>query len=347
VTALAPRMAGVDTSAPVERLARRVEAGHRLGREEALAILAEAESNPWPLLAAADRIRRHFRGRAVHLCSIAAVKVGRCGEDCRWCAQSAHWSTGIESRGLMSADELAQAAEAAARNGAIEFGLVTSGERLSEAEFRALLVSAQTVRKRTRLDLCASFGTLEPERARQLVEAGFRRYNHNLETSARHFPHVCTTHSYEDRVRSARAAVEAGLELCCGGLLGIGETDEDRADLAIAVREVGAHVVPLNFLHPIPGTPLADAAPLPPMKILSIVAMFRLVLPDRLIKLAGGRQTNLRDLQSLMFLAGADGCIIGNLLTTAGRPPEEDLAMIRDLGLEPAYRTGRPAGAGE
>jgi len=338
--ALVPRMVGVDTSASAEHLARRVEAGHRLGRDEALALLAEAEQDPWPLLLAADRIRRRFRGRAVHLCSIAAVKVGRCGEDCCWCAQSAHWATGIESRGLMATDELVRAAEAAARNGAIEFGLVTSGGCLADAEFRTLLVSAQAVRKQTHLDLCASFGALAPERARQLVEAGFRRYNHNLETSARHFPRVCTTHTYDDRVRSARAAADAGLELCCGGLFGIGETDEDRVDLAMAVRQIGAHVVPLNFLHPIPGTPLADAAPLPPLKILSIVAMFRLMLPDRLIKLAGGRQQNLRDLQSLMFLAGADGCIVGNLLTTTGRPPEQDLAMIRDLGLEPAGTGG-------
>jgi len=344
--ALAPRMLGIDTSASAERLARRVEAGHRLGRDEAITLLAEAEQDPWPLLRAADRIRRRFRGRTVHLCSIAAAKVGRCGEDCRWCAQSAHWATGIEPRGLTSADELAQAAEAAAQHGATNFGLVTSGGRLADAEFRDLLASARTIRERTRLGLCASLGDLSPERARQLLDAGFRRYNHNLETSARHFPRVCTTHTYDDRVRSARAAADAGLELCCGGLFGIGETDEDRVDLAMALRQIGAHVVPLNFLHPIPGTPLADAVPLPPLKILSIVAMFRLMLPDRPIKLAGGRQQNLRDLQSLIFLAGADGCIIGNLLTTTGRPPEHDLAMIRDLGLEPAYRTGRPAGAG-
>ena len=338
----------MDTSLARRFGARRALAGERLGRADALSLLAGAEQDPWPLLHAADRICRRFRGRTVYLCSIVAVKLGRCGEDCRWCAQSAHWQTGIRPHGLLSTQELLRAAEAAADAGARHFGLVSSGGRLSPGEFDAVLVAGREIRRYTGLEMCASLGALSPEAARRLVEAGFVRYNHNLETSARHFPNVCTTHTYEDRVRSARTAVEAGLELCCGGLFGMGETDEDRVDLALAVRDIGAHVVPLNFLHPIPGTPLAGAAALAPMKILSIVAVFRLLLPDRIIKVAGGRGHNLRDLQALMFLAGADACIIGNLLTTTGRPPEEDLAMIRDLGLEPA---GRPsaarAGAGD
>jgi len=344
----------------VEACAARVEAGLSVTRQEALALLAEAEADPWPLLYAADRVRRRLRGRTVHLCSITAVKLGRCGEDCRWCAQSARWATGIEARGLSTTDQLVREAEAAASNPIGHFGLVSSGAQVSDRELDALCEAAGRIRRRTGLETCASFGALTAARARRLVEAGFVRYNHNLETSARHFPKVCSTHTWDDRVRTARAALEAGMELCCGGLLGIGETDEDRVDLAMAVRDLGAHVVPLNFLHPIPGTPLQDAAPLAPMKILSIVAMFRLVLPDRIIKLAGGRERNLRDLQSLMFLAGADSCLVGNYLTTAGRPAEEDLAMIRDLGLEPARAASpipvrplradrmaaRPAGAG-
>jgi biotin synthase len=327
----------------VESCADHVEAGERIGRDDALRLLASAERDPWPVWLAADRVRRRFRGRTVHLCSIAAVKLGRCGEDCRWCAQSARWNTGIEVHGLLSTDEILRAAQAAKVSGAGHFGLVSSGARLSDGEFDAVVEAGCAVRDRTGLGVCGSLGALTPERARRLVEAGFSRYNHNLETSARYFPSVCTTHTYEDRVRSARVAAEAGLELCCGGLFGIGETDDDRVDVALAVRDLGATVVPLNFLHPIPGTPLADAAPLAPMKILSIVAMFRMVLPDRIIKLAGGREKNLRDLQGLMFLAGADSCLIGNYLTTKGRSPEEDLAMIRDLGLEPAG-AGAPRG---
>jgi biotin synthase len=323
-----------------ERCLAMAEAGRPLGRLDALALLAEARQDPWPLLAAADQVRRRFRGSTVHLCSIASVKVGRCGEDCRWCAQSAWWKTGIEAQGLPPADDLLRSAETAAAAGACRFGLVASGARLSEPEFEACLDFGRRIRCRTGLAMCASLGEITPDRARRLVDAGFVRYHHNLETSARFFPTVCTTHTFEDRVRTARAAVEAGLELCSGGLMGIGETDEDRVDLALAVRDLGPHSVPLNFLHPIPGTPLADAPPMSPLDILSVVAMFRLVMPDRTISMAGGRVRNLGQLQSLMFMAGADACIVGNYLTTVGRPAEEDLALIRDLGLAPAARPG-------
>jgi biotin synthase len=328
-----------------ESCARRVEAGERLGRDDGLALLAAAERDPWPVLAAADRVRRRFRGRFVHLCSIVAVKLGRCGEDCHWCAQSARWKTDMAAHGLLDTEELVRHAESAAAAGAARFGLVASGARLSKAELGAVCSSALAIRQRTGLRVCGSFGALASDEAHRLVEAGFCRYNHNLETSPRHFPSVCTTHTYEDRVRTARAVLEAGMELCCGGLLGMGETDEDRVDLALAVRDLGAHVVPLNFLHPIPGTPLAGAAPLLPMKILSIVSTFRLLLPDRIIKMAGGREKNLRDLQSLMFFAGADSTIVGNYLTTRGRPAEEDLRMIRDLGLQIAGAGGPTDGS--
>jgi biotin synthase len=320
----------------LETCARRLEAGQPISREDALALLAEAECDPWPLLHEAGRICRRLRGRSVYLCSIVAVKLGRCGEDCRWCAQSARWKTGIKPRPLLATDELLRVAQSAAAAGARNFCLVSSGARPSQDEFDAVLAAGREIGRRTGLAMCAGLGAISHDEARRLLEAGFVRYNHNLETSARHFPKVCSTHTYEDRVRSARAVRQAGLELCCGGLFGMGETDEDRVDLALAVRDLGADVVPLNFLHPIPGTPLADAAALEPLKILSIIALFRLLMPDRLIKVAGGRGRNLRDLQSLAFLAGADSCIIGNYLTTAGRPPEEDIAMFRDLGLEPA-----------
>ncbi len=333
------------TVSPVERRAQQVLAGRQIERGEALALLEASEANPWPLIFAADRIRRRFRGRRVRLCSIVPVRLGRCSEDCHWCAQSAHWDTGIEVRGLLPTGEIARLARTAAAQGAESFGLVSSGDRLTEDDLAAVEEAARAVRSETGLDVCGSFGALEPDVARRLVDAGFRRYNHNLETSARHFPRVCSTHTYEDRVRSARAAIEAGLELCCGGIFGIGENDEDRVDLALAIRETGAHVVPLNFLYPVPGTPLGDAKPLPPLKILSIIAMFRFVMPDRTIKVAGGREQNLRDLQSLMFLAGGDACLIGNYLTTQGRPADEDLAMIRDLGLEPG-RAGGSSGPG-
>jgi biotin synthase len=323
----------------VASCARRAERGEALGREDALRLLAAARDDPWPVWRAADRVRRRFHGRAVHLCSIAAVKVGRCGEDCRWCAQSGHWPTAVEPHALLPTEEVVRAAEAAEANGAGHFGLVSSGGALSDDEFDAVLDAGRAVRRRTRLEVCGSLGALTPDRARRLVEAGFSRYNHNLETSARHFPTVCTTHTWADRVRTARLARDAGLALCCGGLFGIGETDADRVDLALALRDLEPAAVPINTLHPIPGTPLAGAEPVAPVEILSLAAVFRLLLPRQTVSMAGGRERNLRDLQCLMFAAGVDGCLIGHYLTTRGRRPEEDLAMIRDLGLRPAGAT--------
>jgi len=335
---------GEITATEGEFCARRVLRGEAIGRADALALLREAERNPWPLLFAAGQVREHFRGRRIHLCSIAPVKIGRCSEDCHWCSQSGHWKTSVEPRGLLAVAELVRMARAAAKDGAASFGLVTSGARLSEEELEQMEEAARAIRRLTGLEVCGSFGALGREQAERLAAAGFRRYNHNLETSSRHFLRVCSTHTYGSRVESAQAVVEAGLELCSGGIFGVGETDEDRVDLALAIRDLGARVVPLNFLHPIPATPLENAVPLAPLKILSIVAMFRFVLPDRTIKLAGGREKNLRGLQSLMFQAGADSCLIGNYLTTEGRPAEEDLEMIQDLGLEPAGAGDGPAG---
>ncbi len=325
--------------------AERVLAGEALDRTDALGLLRAAEADPWPLLGAANRVRQHFRGRTVYLCAIAAVKLGRCGEDCGWCAQSGRWRTGIEPRGVPPMEELLAAARSAADAGAGHFGLVTSGARLAGAELRDVIDAGRAIRDATGLEVCGSFGALTPETADRLRDAGFHRYNHNLETSRRHFPAVCTTHSWEDRRRTAEIARDAGLELCCGAIFGVGESDADRVDVALAVRDLGARVVPLNFLHPMAGTPLADAEPLPPMKVLSIVATFRLLLPDRTIKLAGGREHNLRDLQALMFMAGADACLVGGYLTTRGRGAEDDLGMIRDLGLEPAASVAAPRGS--
>jgi biotin synthase len=319
----------------VESCIRRVEAGEAMARPDALALLAAARRDPWPVLAGADALRRRFRGRRVRLCGIAAVRVGRCGEDCRWCAQSSHWAANVPPQDMLPADELVRRALAAEAAGAHRFGLVSSGGRLCARDFAACLDAAGAIRRHTGLGLCASLGAITADQGRELAAAGVTRYHHNLETSERHFPAVCTTHTYAERVATARAAVEAGLQLCCGGLFGIGETDEDRVDLALAVRDLGATSAPLNFLHPIPGTPLADAPPLAPMDALAIVAMFRFMLPDRTIKVAGGREHALRDLQSLIFLAGADSCMIGDYLTTRGRRPEDDLRMIRDLGLDP------------
>ena len=192
---------------------------------------------------------------------------------------------------------------------------------------------ASKLRRRVDVRLCAALGAIDVEQARSLRQAGIERYNHNLETSARFFPSIVTTHTYAGRLQTVAAVAEAGLSICSGGIFGVGENWADRLDMAFALRDCRPDVVPLNVLHPIAGTPLAKAAPLPPMEILQTIAVFRFIFPSARIKVAGGREANLRDLQSWMFFAGASSALIGNYLTTAGRPAREDHQMLRDLGL--------------
>ncbi|MBN2584444.1 MAG: biotin synthase BioB [Planctomycetes bacterium] len=308
-------------------------AGHGLSRAEALELVDLSRDYPDVVLKAAEGIRRAHRGDTVHLCGIVAAKVGRCSEDCRWCSQSARHATGIAAHGLLDEDQLLDQARQARDDGAACFGLVTSGARPTPRELDRLCRVIDRMHSEVGISPCASLGMLDGAMAAQLAAAGCRRYNHNLETSQHHFLRVVTTHSYDDRVATARRVKEAGMELCCGGLFGLGESDADRVDLALAVRELDADVVPVNLLNPIPGTPLAGTAPLSPRQCLAIIAMMRFILPTRCIKIAGGREVNLGDAQSQIFAAGADGCLVGNYLTTRGRSASDDRTMIAALGL--------------
>ena len=277
----------------------------------------------------------HF-GRRVRLCSIVAGKIGGCSENCKWCAQSA--AVG-ERPHYASTEEILRAARAACQRQAAGIGIVNSGRRPSASELDAVVQASRQIAGEhgQRLYICASLGELTREQAVTLAAAGVKRYNHNLETSRRFFPSVVSGHSYDDRLATLAAAREAGLRLCCGGLFGIGETWEDRIDLALTLRDqVRPEIVPLNFLAPIPGTVLASAPPLAPTEILTIIAIFRLALPTADIKVAGGREANLRSLQSWIFHAGATSIITGGYLTTPGQGADADLQMIRDLGLEVA-----------
>lgn len=325
-----------DSLQRVARLAAGPMKGQGLRRDDVLELLAIAGRDLEAVLHHADRIRRTHRGDTIRLCGIVAAKVGRCTEDCRWCSQSARHRTGIRAHDLLTADELLARAGEAAACGASSFGLVTSGARPTAEELDRLCEVIGRLRGEGRTAPCASLGHLDDAAARHLAQAGCHRYNHNLETSRSHFARVVTTHTYDQRLATAGAVKAAGMELCCGGLFGIGETAEDRVDLALEIARLDADTVPLNFLNPIPGTPLADAPRLTPRECLAIIAMVRFVLPTACIKVAGGREVNLRDLQSWMFRAGADGCIVGNYLTTSGRAAQDDLRMIADLGLQPA-----------
>ncbi|NLX60613.1 MAG: biotin synthase BioB [Phycisphaerae bacterium] len=338
-------MARDDTAQRISDLATGPVAGRGLSRDEALELVALGRDRPDALIEAAERIRRAHCGNVVQLCGIVAAKAGHCSEDCRWCSQAARHATGIATHGLLDEAALLDQARRARDDGAVCFGLVTSGATPTAADLSRLCRVIQRMRDDVGIDPCASLGMLDDAAAAQLADAGCRRYNHNLETSRRHFPRVVTTHHYDDRVATARRVKAAGMQLCCGGLFGIGESDEDRVDLALAVRELDADVTPINFLNPIPGTPLAGAARLSPEQCLAIIAMMRFVLPTRCLKVAGGREVNLGSLQSRMFAAGADGCLIGNYLTTRGRPAAEDLAMVASLGLS-AARPAAPGGCG-
>ena len=317
-----------------------VLSGKKIGFGEACALFESGRERPFVFIAAAADIRVHFRGRAVSLCSILNAKSGRCREDCKFCAQSAHYRTNIEVYPLLRADEMVRAASEAKRLGASSFGIVTSGVRITnEAEWDEILKAIKEI-GRIGIRPCASLGLIGKEEARELKNAGLYRCHHNLETAPSYFKNICTTHDYEDDVRTILAAQEAGLSTCSGGIIGLGEDIGERIELALLLRDLGVDSVPVNILNPIPGTPLADVDGLPPMEILLTLAVFRFILPDRDIRLCGGKEKNLRQLLPLGMVAGASSLMTGNYLTTAGREARLDREMILDLGLETALPEG-------
>lgn len=287
----------------------------------------------YELFALANRVRIHNRGNRVDLCSIVNAKSGACPEDCSFCAQSAYSRTDTRVFPLIDEERIIEAAASAKKKGARRFCVVTSGKRPSDRELDKICGFISRIRDLGLLP-CATLGLLDASRLQGLVDAGLDRYHHNLETSEAFFSEICTTHTYAEKVRTIETARQLGLSICSGGIFGLGESWEDRIDMAFALREIGIDSVPINFLTPIPGTPLGDREPLNPIEALKIIAIYRLILPDCEIRVCGGRPITLRDLNPFIFLAGADGLLIGNYLTTPGRDPADDIRMINDLGLE-------------
>jgi len=337
---------------PIAVLAGRVLAGHVLQRADLASLVEASAHRPHDLLHWAHRLRTARFGNAVRLCSIVPGKLGACGEDCKWCAQSGTAAPGVTEPKRTPRREIVSAAVSAAANHAAGIGIVNSGRRPSDREFADVLTALDAIRDDPQADisLCASLGELTDQQARQLAQAGVTHYNHNIETSRRMYARMVSTHSFDDRLATLDAARRAGISLCCGGIFGLGETWDDRIDMALTLRDrVRPTVVPMNFLNPITGTPLENARPLEPMEILRIIAIFRLAMPTVDIKLAGGREVNLRDMQSWAFGAGATSTMVGNYLTTTGRSVAEDLRMLEDLGLtivrdlpaSPPERTGQ------
>lgn len=316
-------------------LAEQVLAGQPLKPAQGLAILAAKGAELTSLFAGAHLLKEKAFGDKIFLCSIINAKSGRCAENCAFCAQSAHFDTQSPVYSLKTKAEIVEAALDASRKSTSCFGIVTSGTSPAPgAEFTALLEAIREIRGRTRIEPSASLGILDSAKAEALATAGCATYHHNLETARSFFPNICTTHDYEDDVRTVRLAKQSGMKVCCGGIFGLGESLEQRVELAATLRELEVDSVPLNFLNPVKGTPLAGQTDLTPLDCLRIIALIRYFLPDRRISVCGGREINLRELQSWMFMAGASGTMVGHYLTTSGRDRQTDLRLFRDLEVE-------------
>ncbi len=320
----------------VAQLGEAVLTGYQISMDDAMA-LTEVAIPDIPLLAAyANKIRHTFAGDGVDMCGIISARSGRCSQDCRFCAQSAHYLTSAPIYPLRERKEIIAAARQAQREGAKRVSLVTSGKGISQpSDFAAILSAIEAVIDATGLQVCANLGMISEAQCISLAKAGVKRYAHNLETSRRFYPSICTTHSYEERVATLTAAQAAGMELGSGGIIGMGETWQDRLELAFALRRFAPASVPINILVPIQGTPLAGMIPPLPLEVIKTFAVFRFILPETIIRPAGGRELNLRDFQGYLLLSGANGLIIGNYLTFSGRDTAADFRMVNDAGLYP------------
>lgn len=314
-------------------LGEKVLNGGEITQAEAEQLINVSDSDTMLLLAMADKIREKFNGNAVDCCAIINARSGRCSENCKFCAQSAHYHTGVKEYPLLSEDEMVAAAKKAKAAGAVRFSIVTSGRGQSEEEdFERICATLTRIKKEVGIEVCCSLGLLTLEQAYKLKEAGATRFHSNIETAPSYFPQLCTTHNYQDKMGAIHNAKKAGLRVCSGGIFGLGETPEQRVEMAFELKRLQIDSIPLNMLNPIPGTPFANNKPLTPLEILRTFAVFRFVLPHALIRTAGGREVNLRDLQCLALNGGLNGIMVGGYLTTGGRSPETDKQMLKDLG---------------
>jgi biotin synthase len=307
--------------------------GEAITFDEALAVAKLPDADLPALIALAHRLRLQRTGPGVELESIVSAKTGACSEDCGFCSQSRHWRSPLRPEPFIDIDEMVGAAQAAERIGSTEFCIVLAVRGPDDRIMEQVLAATAALHASTGLRVACSLGILTRRQAATLAAAGIHRYNHNLEAARSYFPAICSTHTWEERHETCRLVGEAGMELCSGGIVGMGETLRQRVELAFELRDLGPREVPVNFLNPRPGTPLQEQPLVPALEAVKTIALFRLVLPDAVIRPAGGREVILRDLQALGMLAGANALIVGNYLTTLGRPPEDDLRMLADLGM--------------
>jgi biotin synthase len=315
------------------QLADRVLAGDPVTPDEALAILQSDDDELLDVLQASFKIRKHYFGKKVKLNMIINVKSGMCPEDCGYCSQSIVSTAPIEKYQLLDRDTIIAGAQEALQRKAGTYCIVASGRRPSNREIDQIIEAVKEIRQTTPLKICCCLGFLNEEHAHRLADAGVQRYNHNLNTSPENYGNITGTHTYQDRVDTVMKAKEAGISPCSGAIFGMGETDQEAVQIAFSLKELDADSIPCNFLNPIPGTPLAGKKELTPRKCLKLLAMMRFVNPSKEIRISGGREVNLRQLQALGFYP-ANAIFVGDYLTTKGQTPLEDWQLIEDLGFE-------------
>ncbi len=317
------------------KIEENILSGQGISEEEAKTILQMNYEDFLEILSLANKARIKFKGNEISLCSIINAKSGMCQEDCAFCSQSLHHNTKAPVYPFVGEDIIIERAKEATKINAREFSIVISGYSVdNEDELKKIEKAIAGISRETRLEPCASLGILDRDSLKRLKDAGLKNYHHNLETARSFFKNICTTHSYDEDLETIRNAKELGFHICCGGIFGMGESWQHRIELAYTLKELDVDSIPINFLNPIPGTPLENARYLTPIECLKIIALFRLIMPQKDIFVCGGREVNLRDLQSMIFFSGANGMMIGGYLTTKGRNPNEDIQMINDLGLK-------------
>lgn len=283
------------------------------------------------LISMANKVRQDSIGSNLELCSVMNAKSGLCNQDCKFCAQATRHTTGITTYPLKKKEEMIEAASRAKEIGAERFDIVTSGDRLSKEELNVIAEAIWEIKNKLGIKMCASLGKLNKEELLLLKKAGLSRYHHNLETSPNYFTKIVTTHTFQDRINTIKLVKKAGLEVCSGGIIGMGETLDDRIDLALTLKELDVDSVPMNILVPIKGTPLGTLNPLSGIEAIRTIALFRIILKDKIIKVAAGRESVLKDFQALAFMAGANGMLIGGYLTIKGRDVDEDHRLVAEI----------------
>lgn len=331
--AIIDNLSDTTTSTDWNQLADRVLAGESISADEALAALECPDEELLDLLAAAYRVRRRWFGNEVQLYFLMNAKSGLCPEDCGYCSQSKVSEAEIPRYNILSRDKLLDGARIAAERQARTYCIVISARGPNEREMAAVTTIVPEIKKQYNLKICACLGLLTPDQAQQLKDCGVDRVNHNLNTGESFYGDICSTHTFRDRVDTLHAVRDAGMEMCSGGIIGMGERRQDVVEMAVALRDLGVQSIPINFLIPIEGTPLGQRQDLNPRYCLKVLAMFRLVNPDRELRIAGGREVHLGSLQALGLYA-ANSLFVGDYLTTKGQPAEADYQMIRDLGFE-------------